>query len=328
IDIALAPNPLELLSTHDDQTLRCWRPIEGSDHWLPYNRLQVPTGALMSAVIASPLGQYRAIGTEAGTVHIWQVSQQQWLSVPIYLPNSISALIFNADETVLAIGDATGNVAMWHLMDSRFGWQQPQAHADKITALALAPDGRLFSGSRDRTIQGWDTEGNRITTLTEHRRRVHTLCLSADGKTLYSGSYDFTVCCWDLSTHTCNHTWQRSDNSGDRLIHCVVRDAQNRVLAIVSDTQSLEVWDLDTDTCCHSLPPHHESIWHVSISPDGKWLVSASHAGEINIWTLASSELQGQLRVDRPYEAMQIAGCTGLTDSERLMLRSLGATEY
>ncbi|MGF1521209.1 MAG: AAA family ATPase [Leptolyngbyaceae cyanobacterium] len=328
IDIALAPYPLELLSTHDDQTLRCWRPAEGSDRWLPYKRLRIPTDTLMSAVIASPLGQYQAIGTEAGTVHIWQASQQQWLMVPIYLPSSITALTFSPDETVLAVGDATGTVALWHLGDSRFCWQQTQAHADKITALTLAADGRLFSGSRDRTIQAWDSEGNCVATLTEHRRRVHTLCLSADSNILYSGSYDFTVCCWDLSTYICKHTWQRSDDSGDRLIHCVVQDEQSRVLAVVSDTESLEVWDLDTDTCCYRLPPHHESIWHVSTSPEGTWLVSASHAGEINVWTLASGELRGQLRVDRPYEAMQIAGCTGLTDSERLMLRSLGATEY
>ena len=324
IDIALAPQPLELLSIHDDQTLRCWRPDEGSDRWLPGNRLQVPNETPISTIAASPLGQYRAIGTESGTVHIWQANPKQWLEASMYLPGNITALAFSADETLLAIGDAMGTVALWHMTDSRFCWQHHQAHDDKITVLTLAPDGRMFSGSSDRTIQCWGREGTPTATLTEHRRRVHTLCLSADGKKLYSGSYDFTVCCWDLTTHTCIYTWQQSD----RLIHCIVQDSQNRILAIVSDTQSLEVWELDTNTCHLSLPPHDESIWHVGISPDGNWLVSASHTGEINVWALTSGELQGQLRVDRPYEAMQIGGCTGLTDSERLMLRSLGATDY
>ena len=324
IDLALATQPLGLLSSHDDQTLRCWCPAKDTNRWLPHKRLQVPSDTLISAVATGPLGRYWAVGTEAGTVHVWHREQQQWLALSIYLSGSITALALSADESTLAIGDEAGTISLWNLLDKRLHWQKPQTHADKVAVLAFAPDGRLFSGSRDRTIQGWDREGNAIANLTDHRRRVHTLCFSEDGNTLYSGSYDSTVRYWDLTSQTCTRIWQQGEN----LIRCVIQDAQKQPLAIISDTQSLAIWDLNSNTRRMSLPPHDETIWHVSVSPDGQWLVSASQAGEINIWALASGELQGQLRVDRPYEGMRIGGCTGLTDSERLMLHSLGATDY
>ena len=325
VRLALATTPLQLLSGHDDQTLRCWRPAATMDRWLPHERLQVPSDTLISAVATSAQGGHWALGTEAGIVHVWQGEQRQWLAVSIHLPRRITALALSPNGHYLAAGDATGTVALWSLTDRGVRWQKNQTHADKVMALAFSPDSqRVFTGSRDRTVQGWDDDGNFIVNLAEHRRRVHTLCVSGDGKTLYSGSYDGTVRCWDVAQQTCIQCWQQSD----RLIHAVTRDDQNRPLAIVSDTKSLEIWDLDTNTCRISLPPQDETIWHVSVCPDGQSLVSASQDGEINIWSLTSGHLQGQLRVDRPYEGMRIGGCTGLTDSEQQMLYSLGATDY
>jgi hypothetical protein len=56
--------------------------------------------------------------------------------------------------------------------------------------------------------------------------------------------------------------------------------------------------------------------------------VSAGQDGEIRLWSLVTGQPEGHLRVDRPYEGMQIGGCQGLTDTERQMLYSLGATDY
>lgn len=326
IDLTLVSYPLQLLSSHDDRTLRCWRPADDfQDRWLPHERLQLPSESPISAVATQTVGCYWVVGTEAGLAHVWHREHQRWLAIAIHLPSSITELAMSPDETYLAIGDTTGTVALWNLAEGRFCWQKQAAHEDKIAALTFSPDSqRIFSGSRDRTIQGWDQEGNCTLTITEHRRRVHTLCVSADSQTLYTGSYDGTVRCWDLATLQSLCEWQQ----GAKLIHCVTRDAGNRPVVIVSDTQSLEVWDLEANACRFKLPPQDETIWHVSVSPDGRWLVTAEQDGEISVWSLASGELQGQLRVDRPYEGMQIGGCTGLTDSERLMLHSLGATDY
>ena len=323
--LALATHPLQLLSYHDDQTVRCWQHAAERQRWLPQARLQLTDDSLVELLVTSRSGHYWAAGTVAGQIVIWDCHQSIWLDWSMRLPKSITALAFNRAGTLLAAGDMTGTVALWDLPNRVFCWQKQQTHTDPVMALAFTPDGqRIYSGSRDRTIQGWDIEGNAIAKLSDHRRRVHTLCLSADGNALYSGSYDGTVRCWQLSNHACIDTWQKND----LYIHEIALDEQHRPVAIMSDTQTVELWELDTDTCRATFTPHAEANWHISTSPDGQAIVCASQNGDINIWSLATGQKQGQLRVDRPYEGMQIGGSQGLTDSERQMLYSLGATDY
>lgn len=325
VALALATQPLQILSSHDDRTLRCWQFVPGTNCWLPYERLQMTGSATLNVVLASNSGQYWIVGTEAGTVQLWHRETQQWLPWIIRLTDEITTLALSIDETLLAVGDAMGTVALWNVTTKRCLWQKNNTHGDKVAALVFAPDGQqVFSGSRDRTIQGWNVEGEAIVTLATHRRRVHTLCVAQDGATLYSGSYDGTVCRWDIANQTLIDTWQKKD----RLIHCVTQDSQHQLLAVISDTQSIEIWNLATDTCCAHLPLHEGSLWHVSTSPDGQSLVSASQEGTIRVWSLPDGSLQGELWVDRPYEGMQIGGATGLTDSERQLLYSLGATDF
>ena len=325
IKLALATQPLQLFSGHDDHTLRCWQFSQNRQHWLPQERLQVPNDGPVSIIATNPSGTYRAVGTEAGHVYVWHRNAQTWLTWPMRLSGSITALTFSSDSALLVAGDVTGMIALWDLSEHVVQWQVPESHDDRITALAFTPNGqRLFSGSRDRAIHSWDLQGNSMGSLLGHRRRVHTLQVSEDGKTLYSGSYDGAIWFWNLADNTCRKTWQR----GDQYLHRVTLDQQKRPVAILSDTQTLEIWDIETDTRRSMLSAHEETLWHVSTSPDGVALVCASQNGDISIWSLMSGQQQGELRVDRPYEGMQIGGSSGLTDSERQMLYSLGATDY
>lgn len=325
IKLALAMPPLHLLSSHDDHTLRCWQFSQSRQRWLPQERLQVPSEGLISLIATSPQGNHRAVGTEAGHVYVWQRDQHTWLPGPMRLSGSITAVAFSADGQLLAAGDATGAVALWDLPERICRWHHPEGHADRVTALAFAPTNEhLFSGSRDRSIQSWDAQGHSLGALLGHRRRVHTLYVAADGNTLYSGSYDGTIRQWNVANQTCDRTWQK----GDRYLHEVTLDQQGCPIAIISDTQTLEIWDLDADICRTTLSAQEETLWHVSTSPEGSALVGASQNGDIRIWSLISGHLEGQLRVDRPYEGMQIGGSLGLTDSEQQMLYSLGATDY
>lgn len=323
-DFALTVAPLQLASSHEDHTLRCWQ-LESPHRWLPRERLQLPGTASLSTLATHGEPSSWIAGTEEGTVYLWQAAAQAWRALPVYLAGSITALALSPDGESLAMGDAAGTVALWELSQNDYGWQVFQAHGDKVGALAFSPDGQqIFSGSRDHTVKGWSIKGEAVAALAGHRRRVHALCVSQGGDTLYSGSYDGTVRFWDIQTQECTRVWQQRD----RLIHGLVRDITGQPLAIVSDTRSLEIWDLTSETCRHRLMPHAENLWHVRLSTDGQGLVSASQDGEVRIWSLATGELQGQLWVDRPYEAMRIGGCTGLTDSERQMLYSLGAKDY
>jgi WD40 repeat protein len=60
---------------------------------------------------------------------------------------------------------------------------------------------------------------------------------------------------------------------------------------------------------------------------DGSILASASADTTIALWDVTTRSRVKTLRIDRPYEGMNVAGVTGLTDGSISTLKGLGAIE-
>jgi len=56
-------------------------------------------------------------------------------------------------------------------------------------------------------------------------------------------------------------------------------------------------------------------------------LASCGEDGALKVWEMGSGELWRTLRRDRPYERLNIAGMTGLTEAQKATLLVLGAVE-
>ena len=56
-------------------------------------------------------------------------------------------------------------------------------------------------------------------------------------------------------------------------------------------------------------------------------IFSASFDETIKDWDIETGKCLKTLRVPRPYEGMNIAGVTGLTEAQKITLKALGAVE-
>jgi WD40 repeat protein len=76
------------------------------------------------------------------------------------------------------------------------------------------------------------------------------------------------------------------------------------------------------------MPEGHTSPVHsVAVSADGQLLCSGGFDGTVCVWSTTSGARLHMLRADRPYERMNVAGVSGLTEAQHVALRTLGAVD-
>ncbi|MFJ9631819.1 hypothetical protein ACIRU8_29385 [Streptomyces sp. NPDC101175] len=108
---------------------------------------------------------------------------------------NITALAFDSDGSRLAVGDATGRVALWdgdarHRLGTLTGISVSASQGDtqSVTALAFAPDGRTLAvGHKSGTVQLWDTDEQQllVAELPTTGDETGSVAFSRDGGTLF-----------------------------------------------------------------------------------------------------------------------------------------------
>jgi WD40 repeat protein len=98
-------------------------------------------------------------------------------------------------------------------------------------------------------------------------------------------------------------------------------------LASASHDQTVKLWEVETGRCLRTLEGHSAQVCSVAFTPDGSTLITNSQDQTIRLWDSQTGECLHTLRGERPYEGMNIAGATGLTEAQRHTLKALGAVE-
>jgi len=91
-------------------------------------------------------------------------------------------------------------------------------HSSGVHSVALSDDGKLVTGSSDKTARLWDVvSGKEIRVFRGHSGGIASVCLSADGKWLVTGSDDKTARLWDVATATEIRAFKHANDG----IYCV-----------------------------------------------------------------------------------------------------------
>ncbi|MBM0743887.1 hypothetical protein JOY44_20060 [Phormidium sp. CLA17] len=330
LDVAFSPTDPLLASSSADHTIKLWNLqtrrcvniLRGHRQWV-------------WSVSFSPNGKLLASTSFDHTVKLWDVATGTCLQTLIGHTHWVSSATFNANGTHLATTSSDHCIRLW---DSATGHCIAilDCHSSYGFSVAFSPCDRvLASGDDDCTVKLWDIHtGTCLRQLTGHTSRIRSVAFTTDGM-LISGSADRTIKTWDWQTGACLKTLTGHTAPIESIAICptsspTTQSAQPEkadVLASSGVDGTVRLWNLATGDCFQVWQGHDRRVWSVAFAPDGKILASSSEDETIRLWNAETGDCAGILRSPRPYEAMNIAGVTGLTVAQLSTLKTLGAVE-
>jgi len=128
--------------------------------------------------------------------------------------------------------------------------------------------------------------------LEGHTGIVLGVAVTADGKTVVSGSSDKTLKVWDLETGKCRANLK---GHSDAVLGVAVT-ADGKTVVSGSQDRTLKVWDLETGQCRATFEGHSGSTLSAAVTPDGRTVISGSNDKTLKVWDLETGGCRATLK--------------------------------
>ncbi len=292
--------------------------------------------ASVEAVAISPDGTLVASGGDDGIVLIWERAtgrvrhKLNTLGNPrkVIGSDSVHSVAFSPDGSTVASGSVEG-VILWNVETAErrrgdFGGRR----------VAFSPDGKTLVTATYEEVHVWDLVDDKKVFSKKTPGSITRIAISPDGKLIASGDLASYVRVWDATTGEQKFSYKNSRGQ----IHAVDFSQDSTLVAANSAgvfdlktgekvalkgqlaTDSLprphflpdgkhiacEHWDDSVRICDLStgqerliLKGHTGPIKALAVSPDGKWLASASQDHTVKVWDV-SSVADAPLKLARP----------------------------
>jgi WD40 repeat protein len=310
--VKVTPDGLYAVSGSSDKTIRVWKLEPGMEAALP-ERHQEPVCAVAVAV-----KKPRAISASRDELLVWNLKtmkvlrrwkgyqhQYNWWARmrgnAVLSPDGNEALTIACEDPQ---NDYPSFLCRWNLgyglsagfletiEEIVFGLEP---RAESINAVAATPDLRLaVCGCGDKTVRVWDLKSQEeICRLEGHTGEVTSVAMTPDGRRAISASRDNSLRIWDLDAKKEIAVLEGHSNC----VRAVAVSLDGRWIVSGSDDEIIKVWDFPAvqdaraktlKTPSRTIKGHTSSVSAVAISPDSRYIMSASWDGTIKAWDIES----------------------------------------
>jgi len=192
--------------------------------------------------------------------------------------HQISRLVF-IDRRLIISGSQDGNLVIWSAR-SKGVKKVLKGHDSSITALTLNSDRDLLvSASHDGNMRIWNLHSFTSRKSLGNPCAVKALKILNDDATLVSGDSQGGITVWNLNTAATVKSFDAHHGEVTSLSLL----GRSRLISVGADGH-IKVWLTESWTCFFSLKAHDEIINEVSISPNGRYLATASQDKTVLVW--------------------------------------------
>ncbi|KAL0075640.1 quinon protein alcohol dehydrogenase-like superfamily [Phycomyces blakesleeanus] len=287
LSVSFSPNGAQLATGSGDATVRIW----DLNTETPQHTLKGHTSWVLS-IAWSPDGKTLASGSMDNTVRLWDPKtgkalgdalkgHTKWITALAWEPYHL-----NSKANRLASSSKDSTIRVWDTTLRKISMTISQ-HTAAVTCVKWGGEGLIYSASQDKTIKVWNSSGALVKTLQGHGHWVNSLALSTDF-VLRTGPFD----------HTGKRYASEEESKAAALArYKAFKGNKPERLVSGSDDFTMFFWEPEASKKpITRMTGHQKLVNHVSFSPDGRMIASASFDNSVKLWDGMTGKFIGNLR--------------------------------
>jgi WD40 repeat protein/serine/threonine protein kinase len=261
------------------------------------------TGAV-NTITYSVDGQWLVSGGEDGLINCWDAETGSLLYTLTGAQEVIWSAAIHPDNSMIAAGDANGQILVWNTSRRDPPVYRLQGHTDSVYSLAFNPQGSLLaSGSADQSIRLWSlADGAQQQLLNGHSNWIWDLDFHPELDQLVSASADDTVRWWDLDTGESRVIGTHAD-----WVRTVAFKMDGSTVFTAGTEGLIREWEIESNSLIREISTGVNNIWGIVLSENGDQIASVGSDDTVRIWSLTQDTALGQRLGQQPSAVTQLA---------------------
>uniref|UniRef100_H2YSN0 Angio-associated migratory cell protein n=1 Tax=Ciona savignyi TaxID=51511 RepID=H2YSN0_CIOSA len=275
------------------------RDIEEDDNDLYDNSDVVFTeheGSVFVVSVDPKYGKYAVSGGEDDKAFVWEIITGKVVFECTGYKDSVTCACFNADSTLVAVGDMAGNVKVWKLETKQVIWSFETSDLEWLMWHPVAPV--LLAGTQDGESWMWKIPSGDLKTYHSPGSSCTCGVFLPDGKSASFGYADGSVKIIELKSGDIKCSTSKGKNSKQEGINHIACDKEGNVLMTASIDGTSKLISTSTGKISVTYRVTEEksdeegesSVECVGFSSSLPLAASASLNNKLTIWDLKSGQ--------------------------------------